>query len=176
MRLFSVGGQTMNMKKSHRLITAALLAAFCFCATWLLKIPFLFGYIHLGDSFCLLAGWLLGPLYGALSAGIGSALADLAAGYPSYIPATFVIKAAMAVLAYLLCIKKASLPYRILSALSAEIFMVAGYFLYECVLYGAAGALPAIAGNLLQAAGGIVTATVLWQVLIPVSKKNGLKF
>ena len=166
----------MENKKMHQMITAALLAAFCFCATWLLKVPFLFGYIHLGDCFCLLAGWLLGPLFGALSAGIGSALADLAAGYPVYIPATFLIKAAMALLAHYLCKKNGSFVRRTLSAVLVELFMTAGYFLYECLLYGAAGALPAIPGNLLQAAGGVLTAVVLWQVLIPIFKKNGFKF
>lgn len=176
MRLFSIGGQTMENKKLHRLTAAALLAAFCFCATWLLKIPFLLGYIHLGDCFCLLAGWLLGPLYGALSAGIGSALADLVAGYPVYIPATFLIKAAMALLAHYVCKKRGTLVRRTVSAVSAELIMVAGYFLYECLLYGIAGAVPAISGNLLQAAGGILTATILWQVLVPVFKKNDFKF
>ncbi len=166
----------MDTKKLHRLTAAALLATFCFCATWLLKIPFLFGYIHLGDCFCLLSGWLLGPLYGALSAGIGSALADLAAGYPVYIPATFLIKAAMALLAHYFCKKNGSLVRRIMGAVLAELIMVAGYFLYECLLYGIAGAVPAISGNLLQAAGGILTATILWQVLTPILKKGGFKF
>jgi uncharacterized membrane protein len=165
----------MEAKKLHKLITAALLCALCFCATSLLKIPFLFGYIHLGDCFCLLSGWLLGPLYGAISAGVGSALADLAAGYPTYIPVTFLIKAVMALLAYYLCKKKGTLPYRIAAAVLCELFMVAGYFIYECLLYGVAGALPAVTGNLLQAAGGVVTAVILWQILIPVLKKSGFK-
>ena len=166
----------MKREKIHRLTASALLAALAFCATLFLKIPFLNGYIHLGDCFVLLAGWLLGPLYAFFSAGLGSALADLAAGYPIYIPATFVIKGAMALVAALLCKARVTPLYRVLSALLAEALMVLGYFLYEWALYGLGGALPAVTGNLLQAAGGILTSLLLWQVLYPIFKKQNLKF
>ncbi len=32
------------------------------------------GYVHLGDSLVLVSAWALGPVYGPLAAGIGSAL------------------------------------------------------------------------------------------------------
>ena len=166
----------MKTNKLRRLTVAALLSALTFCATLFLKLPFLNGYIHLGDCFVLLGGWLIGPLYAFLSAGLGSALADLAAGYPVYIPATFVIKGLMACLAALLCRTKASLLRRIVSALLAEAAMVLGYFLYEWALYGLGGALPAITGNLLQASGGLVISLLLWQVLSPIFKKRDFKF
>ena len=166
----------MNTKKIRLLTATALLAALSFCATLFLKIPFLNGYIHLGDSFVLLAGWLLPPLYATLAAGLGSALADLAAGYPIYIPATFVIKAAMAFLAALLCRKNSSTIHRVLTAFLAEAVMVLGYFFYEWALYGLGGALPAIGGNVLQAGGGILTSLLLWQFLTPVFKRYDFKF
>lgn len=167
----------MQTNQLRRMVSAALFATLCFCSTFLLKIPFVNGYIHLGDCFCLLSGWLLGPLYGPISAGLGSMLADLAAGYPVYLPATFLIKAAMALIVALLCRKnKAPLLCHVLATLLAEAVMVVGYFLYELVLYGIGGALPAVTGNLLQAAGGIVTSLLLWQVLAPIFKKYGFKF
>ena len=172
-RLFEVNA--MDTKKLHTLITSALLAALCFCTTLFLKIPFLNGYIHLGDCFCLIAGWLMGPV-GALASGLGSALSDLAAGYPVYIPATFVIKAGMTLIAFLPCRKRATLLRRIFAAVLAELTMVVGYFLYEWAIYGIGGALPAISGNLLQAAGGILTSLALWQVLAPILKKSTFKF
>ncbi|MDL2288870.1 ECF transporter S component [Oscillospiraceae bacterium OttesenSCG-928-F05] len=55
--------------------------------------------IHLGNVFCLLGGLLLGPLYGGLSAGIGSMFFDLT--NPLYIasaPFTFAFKFLMAAL------------------------------------------------------------------------------
>ena len=60
------------------------------------------GYMNLGDTVVLLGAFLLGPWYGALAGGIGSAMADALAGYMVYAPATLVIKAVMAILAGLL--------------------------------------------------------------------------
>lgn len=120
-------------------------AALCFVATVIVKIPQPSGgYFNLGDAFVLLSGWFLGPAYGAVAAGLGCALADLALDGAIYAPATLVIKAAMAVLAYFIAklfkkfIKKEKfdvLP-RILSALAAEAVMVGGYFFYEAVCLG----------------------------------------
>ncbi|MCQ2363884.1 MAG: ECF transporter S component, partial [Acidaminococcaceae bacterium] len=67
----------MQMTKTTRLILAALFAAVCCVATEFLKIPGPLGYYHLGDGFCMLAGLILGPVWGGLAAGIGSALAGL---------------------------------------------------------------------------------------------------
>ena len=110
-------------------------AALCFVATVIVKIPQPSGgYFNLGDAFVLLSGWFLGPAYGAVAAGLGCALADLALDGAIYAPATLVIKAAMAVLAYFIAklfkkfIKKEKfdvLP-RILSAIAAAAGMVGG--------------------------------------------------
>ena len=59
-----------------------MLAALVCVATMVIKIPSpLNGYINLGDCIVLLSGWLLSPVYGFMAAGLGSALADLFAGY-----------------------------------------------------------------------------------------------
>ena len=90
-------------KNTKNLVFAALLAAVTCVATLVIHIPSpLNGYINLGDCFVLLSGWLLGPVYGFLAAGIGSGLADLFLGYAVYAPATFVIKGLVALAAYLL--------------------------------------------------------------------------
>lgn len=160
-----------NSSTIRRGVYAAMLAALCCITTLFLKIPLLNGYIHLGDCFCLLSGWLLGPWWGGAAAGLGSALADFAGGYPVYIPATLVIKAGMAMISSLLLRKKDSPLFRILSATVSEIFMVVGYFLFECFLYGFAGAIEAVLGNLLQAAGGILCASVLWECAAPLVRR-----
>ena len=62
-----------------------MLAALICVATMVIKIPSpLNGYINLGDCIVLLSGWLLSPVYGFMAAGLGSALADLFAGYVTY--------------------------------------------------------------------------------------------
>ncbi len=55
---------------------------------------------HLGNVFCLLGGLLLGPVYGGISAGVGSALFDLFDPvYFTSAPITFITKFAMAFVA-----------------------------------------------------------------------------
>ena len=77
-------GKNMKTKK---LIFAALFAALTCVATMIIKVPTpTMGYIHPGDSIVLLSGFLLGPLYGGLAAGIGSMFSDLFGGYFSYAP------------------------------------------------------------------------------------------
>lgn len=133
-----------NKKKDTKfVVAAAMLAALCCIATMIIKIPTpTFGYIHLGDGFVLLCGILLGPLYGALSAGIGSMFADLFSGYASFAPATFAVKAGTALIAALLSrlfrklFHSASGDFAggLIAGAVAETFMVIGYFVYEIFL------------------------------------------
>ena len=168
------------MKNKKRAVTlnitlTAIFAALC-CAATMISVPLPFGYFNLGDVIVLSAAWLLGPLYGAIAAGIGSSLADVLLSFVSYAPATFVIKALMAVAAYALFSvvskiikgKKSDVLSSGISAIAAEIIMVAGYFLFEAFVmgYGASGALASIPGNCLQGAVGIVGSTLLFSILI----------
>ncbi|MBR0397071.1 MAG: ECF transporter S component [Eubacterium sp.] len=79
--------------RTREIVTASMFAALILLATSVLKIQTpTFGYIHIGDAFVLLAGFLLGPVTGGLAAGIGSALSDLFGGYVLWVPGTFLIK------------------------------------------------------------------------------------
>ena len=90
----------MKDNTTKKIVFAALLAALACVATMIIKIPTpLGGYIHAGDAVVVLAGFLLGPVWGALAAGLGSGLADVISGYVLYAPGTFVIKAVVALLA-----------------------------------------------------------------------------
>lgn len=134
----------MAKKKDTKfIVAAAMFAALCCIATMIIKIPTpTFGYIHLGDGFVLLCGILFGPLYGALSAGIGSMFADLFSGYASFAPATFVVKAGTALIAALLfrLFKKlfhsaaGDFAGGLIAGAVSETFMVIGYFVYEIFL------------------------------------------
>lgn len=163
----------MKLKQLHRLILAALLAALTCVATILIQIPSpMQGYVNLGDCIVLLAGWLLGPVYGFCAGAVGSALADVLTGYMHYVPGTFIIKGLMAlVAALLLCafkkrVKKYSLPGLIISSFAAEFIMVLGYFGYACLFLGKGlAAATSIPGNLIQAAAGIVVGILLYLLL-----------
>lgn len=148
-----------------KLVAAALLASFACVATMIITFPSgIGGYLNLGDCIVVLCGWLLGPVYGAFAAGIGTALADVFASYVTYAPATFVIKALMAVIAYYVAkiITGKERIAAILSGICAEIWMVLGYFTYEAfVLELGLGALAGVPGNVLQGVVGIVCAFLL---------------
>lgn len=142
------------------LAISGLMAALIAVATGYLKIPTAIGYFHLGDGFIFLSAALLGP-YGALAAAVGSALADLLAGYFIYVPATFVIKGVMGLLAALCLNKNSSLPTQIIVMTLAEAVMVLGYFLFECAIYDYPAAAAVIITNVMQGIIGIVFGTLL---------------
>ncbi len=160
----------------NRAVQAALFAALCALATVVVQVPApLVGYLNLGDCVVLTGAFLLGPLYGALAAGIGSALADLLAGYAQYVPATFVIKGLVALVAALLYamlarrLRMPAVPARVLAAVIGEAIMVLGYFAYEAWVLGyGVAALTGMPMNLLQAALGIATSAVLTTLLVKI--------
>ena len=159
----------MQTNKTLKLVMAALLAAMTCVATMIIKIPLTAtgGYINLGDCIVLLSGILLGPLYGGLAAGIGSALADLFSGYVAFLPATFLIKGFMAVIVGLL-VKNLSKNNAVKTAIAgalAECFMIAGYFFFEAVVMGfGLGAAASIPGNAIQGIVGLILAMLLVSV------------
>lgn len=147
-------------------VIAALFAALTFVATYI-SIPLPGnGYANLGDCFVIICGIILGP-YGIAAAALGSALCDLVLGYVFYAPATFIIKGIMAAVVFLLVGRKAkfSAVKLALTAVSCEIVMVGGYFLFEIPLYGIGVAAADIVGNCVQGLVGAVSSTLLYTVL-----------
>ena len=161
------------MKGNHttkRIVIASMLAALVCVATMIIKIPSpLKGYLNLGDCVVLLSGWMLGPIYGFLAAGIGSAFADLFSGYVVYVPATFAIKGLMALVAcygFNLLHNKFGNPLsRIASGIAAEVVMVLGYFVFEGFLYGFGPSVVNIPANGVQGVAGLILSFVLAKVL-----------
>ena len=160
----------MRNKTLLRTVTAAMFAALVCAATAAVRIPIpaTQGYANLGDALVLLSAFFLGPLYGGLAAGVGSALADLFAGYALYAPGTAVVKGLCAVTAALLLrllrsrLRWAHVP----AAVVGECVMVGGYFVYESTILGfgmaAAGSVPA---NVIQGAVGVIGGVILYQAL-----------
>ena len=156
-----------------KLCFASLFAALA-CIGTFISVPLPIGYFNLGDIFVLTSAFLLGPVWGAAAAGIGSALADIFMGFAIYAPATFVIKAAVAAVAALLLgiferlVKKERALYFIwlACALVAEALMVGGYFLYEALVLGyGLGATASVLGNCTQAVCGSAGAFILCGIL-----------
>lgn len=158
----------MSQKRIRKLAFAALFGALTFAATWV-SFPSPFGgNVNLGDCILLICAWLPLEPWSFCSCAIGATFTDLAAGYAIYAPATLVIKALMVIVA--VAVKRAlpKLPAfwcALLSGVSAELIMVAGYFAYESFLYGAATALLNVPFNLAQGGIAIVAAVLLSLVL-----------
>ncbi len=164
------------MKTSlHKAITAALFAALACVATMSIRIPTpgTGGYIHPGDAIVILSGIILGPAYGFLAAGIGSAMADLLGGYGFYVPITFAIKGAVAIVSALLYRRVGTTSARrslavALSGLAAIVIVAGGYFLSGTLFYGRAAALVSLPANLIQGTGGMVFAMLLYPILFAI--------
>ncbi len=115
----------MNKKTLvQRLCLTGMMGALVFVSTFFsiqIPLPGINTMIHLGNVFCILSALLLGPIYGGLSAGIGSFFFDLL--NPIYItsaPFTLVFKFIMAYLCGKIAYSKnkngESLKYNILGA------------------------------------------------------------
>ncbi len=169
-----------------QLVVASLFAALCCVSTLVIQIPTpTGGFVNLGDTIILLSACLLSPVYAVLSAGIGSMLADLLAGYAQYALATFVIKALMALAACLvfsvtskISTKKKWLSpiFTIIAGICAEIIMIASYFVYEAFIlsYGM-GAIASVLPNTMQGAAGIAGGTILCEIISRTKIKNKLR-
>lgn len=161
-----------NLKK---LLMTALFAALACVATMSIRIPTpgTSGYIHPGDAVVILSGIILGPVWGMLAGGIGSALADLIGGYFIYVPITLVIKGLIALIAGVIYQKigkssKSRYTAVILGGITDIILVAGGYFLCESFMYGIAGAASSVPANIIQGVGGLIIACVLYPILIAI--------
>lgn len=163
----------MNIQnKTMKIVLAGLFAALTCIATMIIRIPTFKGYVHIGDCMVIASGIILGPVIGALPAGIGSMFADILGGYYVFSVATLVIKflAAMAAgftfNAFRKLLKKYNLPATILAGLASEIVVVLGYFVFEIFYEGFAAAVTEIGPNCVQGVTGLILAAVLVPLLI----------
>ncbi len=153
----------MNSKNILKMVYCAVFIALIFVGTQFIRVPLPFGYFNMGDCFILLSAWIMGGAYAVIASSIGAVLADVLSGYALYVPATLVIKSLMVVGVIVLkkvirCENEKKKVFAQLgSALLAELIMVGGYFVYDTVLYGFAGATAAFVGNIIQGAVAIIT-------------------
>ena len=160
------------MKKldTKKLVLTALFTALVMVATLIIRIPLPFGYVNLGDAFILIAVFVLGPVYGSVAAGLGAGCADLF-GYITYAPGTLIIKACMAIVAWLVYkalekVTKKAVLAQIAGGVCGAIVMAFGYFVYESLLFTTIGvAFLNVPWNLLQGGVGTALAVAVMKVL-----------
>lgn len=168
----------MRHENTKKIIWAGLFTALVVIATSAIKIPTGNGYLNPGDALVLLSAFFLGPVWGAVASGVGSALADVLSGYAFYAPATLVIKALMALIAGLFFRRtqgKITAARAICGSVLAEVIMISGYFLYDAIFlgFGLAAAVD-IPGNIFQGIFGAAAGCFLYfsMIRIPYVRDN----
>ena len=155
------------MSRSVKSICFCAIMTAIICACTLISIPLPIGFFNLGDIAIIVLAVISSSPLCIISAGVGSALADIFLGFPLYAPATLIIKALIALVTLLLFsrferINRARWLLRIIFTVIAEAIMVSGYFVYEyAVLKYYDGALASVPGNLAQAACAIVASQII---------------
>lgn len=172
-----------HKSRINKLVLTAMMMCMVVVMTMIIRIPVpaTQGYIHLGDCMIFFSVLLLGYKWGAAAAGIGSAMADLLAGYAIYAPVTLIVKSLMALimgLALEYAFKrgfgnKAMKFAEIVSMVISGLIMVSGYYIAESFMYGSfVTPLASIPMNILQFVTGIVLATVLSAALYRTPARN----
>lgn len=167
----------MASGKNRQIAYSAVMAAMVCAATMVIRIPSpTGGYVNPGDGLVLLCGWLLGPWYGGVAAGIGTMLADMMMGYAAYAPGSLLIKGFEALAAGLLFrAMNRGIHAQLFSGLLGGVIMTAGYFGYTALLLGRGlGAAISVPGNLVQAALGIVLSILIYHGLRHVVNQIGI--
>lgn len=162
-------------EKTNKLVMTALMMCMIIVLTMFIKVPIPLtqGYVHLGDAMIFISVMLLGWKYGAAASAAGSAMADIFCGVAMWAPWTLVIKFIMAfVMGKVLEHGGNSISKirEIIAMTLGGLFMTAGYFVAEGIMYGNwAVAALGIPWNIGQFAVGMVIAAVLSAALCKTS-------
>lgn len=154
-------------EKTNKLVMTALMMCMIIVLTMFAKVPIPLtqGYVHLGDAMIFISVMLLGRKYGAAATGVGSAMADIFCGAAMWAPWTLVIKFIMAMIMGLIIEHGkdvVSVPRQLAAMIAGGLFMVAGYYAAEGIMYGnwVAAALG-IPWNIGQFVVGMIIASIL---------------
>lgn len=184
-----------NQNQLTRIVFGAVMAAII-CVITLFRIPLGQSKVHFANAMCLLAGLLLGPVTGGLSAGLGSALYDVLFGGYDFLNAaiTFVSKFAMAWVTAVIfgawkkkhdnpALKETVLPL-VLSCVAGALTYVALYMLKTWIFKMWVEPVPAdtiptvmvgkLIPSLINAAFAIVVAPIFYHAVLPALKSIGI--
>ena len=171
-----VGKEEYGLNAPLKVAFAAVFAALVCASTliFIVSIPATSGYFNLGETVIYIAALLFGPFVGAVSGGVGAAVADALVAV-QFAPGTLVIKGFEGVIVGILNrkiqrrISSLSLSATV-SVMIGGLEMVAGYFIYEQVVLGypLAGALTEVPFNIVQMLVGLVVAVPIMHVVLRV--------
>lgn len=155
-------------RKLKELTVYGLGMAVVFCGTYFFLFPNqLGGFMNLGDGFILLFATIASPLGGFLIGGVGSCIADVAAGYGQYMLFTLVIKGLEGAFVSYFVKKRQSRGYQMIIYALGLLIMISGYFLVDWYLQQSfAIAITGLPTNLIQALFGFIIVAILGPVVL----------
>jgi uncharacterized membrane protein len=137
------------------LAVTAVMTAIVFVLTSMIRVPTpARGYIHLGDAGIFFSAFAFGPWIGAVSGGLGTALADIAGGFPQWAPFSFLIHGAQGWVVGWMTRRWTGIWGLILSAVCGGAIVVVGYFAAGAYLSGVGAAVGELPLNIIQVAVG----------------------
>lgn len=170
--------QMKHYSKTLDMVISSLLIAMVFVATRFINIRLPIsvngGLIHLGTGMLIISAIVFGARKGAISGAFGMAIFDVLSGWAAWSPFTFVIRGVMGYIIGRLCRNKRSykeiIVWGTISTLISGIWMIAGYYIAEVILYGNwISPVTSIPGNAIQI---IVGAVIGIPVSVILKKRN----
>jgi len=154
---------TIKNLPAFKIASLSILIAVTTVFTYIIRIPIAptRGYVNFGDVAIFFTAITFGPLTAFLAGGLGTALADLFAGYAQWAPITFFAHGFQGLLVGLILSKRISIPRLILSFIAATLVMAGIYYVTAGIMYGFGPAIAEIPGNILQNIAGIVVGVPL---------------
>ncbi|MFW5711857.1 MAG: ECF transporter S component [Spirochaetota bacterium] len=187
----STQNESFMQLPAFRIATLAILIAVTALFTYVVRIPVAptRGYINFGDVAIFFTAILFGPITAFITGGVGTALADLLAGYAQWAPFSFlahglqglgiglIIKAARKMRTHSDS-EQVELPQKpgfvslLIAFVVGTLIMGGIYFLTGGIMVGFAAAAAEIPGNILQNIVGILIGTPLalavWKAYPPI--------
>jgi uncharacterized membrane protein len=164
----------------REIAVSGLLIAMVFIATMFINIRLPIsingGLIHLGNVILFTAAIVFGKKQGAIAGAFGMGLFDILSGWTAWAPFTFVIRGVMGFLIGMVANSNGkegrSFLFNLLAVSVGSVWMIAGYYLAEGILYGNwISPVTSIPGNIAQLVIGLFAL-----VLVPAIKRLNLKW
>jgi len=183
-------GSGISVSPAYRIVSISLLTAVTAVFTLLIRIPIAptRGYINLGDVAIYFTAFTFGPVTAVITAGLGTAIADLLSGYAQWAPISLFIHRLQGFFAGLIVRRsiirmqqriendeaenesgnkyRISIPVILLAGFIGLIIMVSFYFLAGAALVGFGAAAVEIPGNIIQCVVGTVGGFLLTKTVI----------
>ncbi len=169
--------QPQQTSIAMRIAMAAVLTAITAVFTLAVRVPVAptRGYINLGDVAIYFTAFTFGPVTALIAGGLGTAIADLLAGYAQWAPISFVNHGVQGLAAGLIIQSRIgkrneAVPGKfdpltitgvVIAGIVGTVIMVGLYFLAGGFMVGFPAALVEVPGNIIQNVAGVLLGTLL---------------